>query len=54
MKKIIKKKSRAGRQIKGKTSFFKGFQALIKSVVKSQGFSRNPGASVNPVYITKL
>ena len=32
---------RAGWQIKGQTSFFKGNQALIKSGVKSKGFSRN-------------
>ena len=32
-----------GGQIKWLTLFFKGFQALIKSVVKSQGFSRNQG-----------
>ena len=43
--KKLKKKSlffsRAGGQIKAQIQFFKGFQVLIKSVDKSQGFSRN-------------
>ena len=40
--------SSLGGQIKGQTWFLKGFQALIKSVIKSKGFLEESRASGNP------